>query len=63
VLDYNEVKRFYAEKLAQEITGRGRIESAFFHTLKMVYLEGVKDGEQAARHTDEVRDKIVGVEG
>lgn len=44
MLDYNEVKRFYAGKLAQDMEGTGRIESAFYHTMKMVYLKGVEDG-------------------
>lgn len=44
MLDYNEVKKFYAEKLAEDFDGTGRIESAFYHTMKMVYLKGVEDG-------------------
>lgn len=44
MLDYNEVKKFYADKLAQDLDGTGRIESAFYHTMKMVYLKGVEDG-------------------
>lgn len=45
MLDYNEVKRYYADKLAQDLGGNGRIESAFYHTMKMVYLKGVEDGQ------------------
>lgn len=47
MLDYNEVKKFYADKLAQDLDGTGRIESAFYHTMKMVYLKGVEDGQRA----------------
>lgn len=47
MLDYNEVKKFYANKLAQDLDGTGRIESAFYHTMKMVYLKGVEDGKRA----------------
>lgn len=43
MLDYNEVKKFYAQKLADDIAGGARVESAFFHTMKMVYLKGVED--------------------
>lgn len=46
MLDYNEVKRFYADKLAKDAAGDGRVESAFYHTMRMVYLKGVEDGEK-----------------
>ena len=45
MLDYTEVKRFYADKLATDFDGTGRVESAFYHTMKMVYLKGVEDGQ------------------
>jgi hypothetical protein len=63
MLDYSEVKKVFADKLANDSDGIGRFESAFYHTMKMVYLHGVEDGETAARHTDEARDRIVGVTG
>lgn len=44
MLDYNEAKRFFAEKLAADLEGKGRIESAAFHTVKWAYLRGVEDG-------------------
>ena len=46
MLDYLEVKRFYADKLRDDADGIGHVESAFFHTIKMAYLRGVADGEQ-----------------
>lgn len=49
MLDYNEVKRFYADKLAQDLDGMGRVESAFYHTMKMVYGQGVEDGQSVNR--------------
>lgn len=52
MLDYNEVKKFYADKLAQDLDGTGRIESAFYHTMKMVYLKGVEDGLRAVAEYD-----------
>lgn len=48
MLDYNEVKKFYAEKLQEDFNGTGRVESAFYHTMRMVYLKGVEDGAQGA---------------
>jgi hypothetical protein len=36
-LDYEQVKRYFAEKLASDFAGQGRFESAFYHTIKYVY--------------------------
>ena len=47
MLDYNEVKKFHAKKLAEDAEGDGRVESAFYHTMKMVYLKGVEDGQRS----------------
>ena len=47
MLDYLEVKRFYAEKLREDADGLGRVESAFYHTMKWVYLKGVEDGRES----------------
>ena len=46
-MDYNEVKKFHAKKLAEDAEGDGRVESAFYHTMKMVYLKGVEDGQRS----------------
>ena len=43
MLDYLAVKKFYAVKLAEDTAGDGRIESAFYHTVRMVYLKGVSE--------------------
>jgi hypothetical protein len=59
MLDYLEVKRFYAEKLRDDADGLGRVESAFFHTMKMAYLKGVEDGRESAR----VLEVVIGVKG
>lgn len=48
MLDYNLVKKFHANKLREDAEGDGRVESAFYHTMKMVYLKGVEDGERFA---------------
>ena len=44
-LDYTMVKRFFAEKLASDFAGHGRFESAFYHTVRMVFEAGLKAGE------------------
>ena len=43
-LDYDRVKAFFADKLASDFAGRGRFESAFFHTVQMCYEQGLRDG-------------------
>jgi hypothetical protein len=63
MLDYNVVKKFHAKKLAEDAEGDGRVESAFYHTMKMVYLKGVEDGEEAAKARPHgVTKGIVGIE-
>jgi hypothetical protein len=44
MLDYEVVKAFYFAKGASDCTGRGRFESAFFHTIQMVFEQGIKAG-------------------
>lgn len=36
-LDYELVKKTFADKLSQDFAGQGRFESAFYHTVKFVY--------------------------
>lgn len=49
MIDYErDVKAFFAEKLASDLIGKGRIESAAYHTAKHIYLKGVEDGMKAA---------------
>lgn len=45
-LDYNEIKKFFADKLSSDSDGIGRVESAFFHSIEKAYLKGVEDGEK-----------------
>lgn len=61
MLDYNDVKRFYADKLARDFDGTGRVESAFYHTMKMVYLKGVEDGKLQAEFKERGLGPIAGV--
>lgn len=56
MLDYLEVKRFHAKKLAEDAEGTGRVESAFYHTMRMVYLKGVEDGEKHRPEAIGIRD-------
>lgn len=44
MLDYLKVKQVFADKLAKDADGIGRFESAFYHTMKFVYEQGVTDG-------------------
>jgi hypothetical protein len=37
IVDYEAVKKFFADKLAADFAGQGRFESAFYHTIKMVH--------------------------
>lgn len=43
MLDYELVKKHFADKLAADFSGQGRFESAFYHTIKMVYQAGLND--------------------
>lgn len=36
-LDYDEAKRFFAEKMAADWFGHGRFESAVFHTAQHIW--------------------------
>jgi hypothetical protein len=63
MLNYSEVKKFYANKLASDFEGIGRVESAEYHTHKMVYLKGVEDGLAAAGLPDAEIQRIIGVVG
>lgn len=44
MLDYLDVKQFHAKKLAEDAEGGGRVESAFYHTTRFIYAQGVADG-------------------
>lgn len=61
MLDYNEVKRFQAKKLLEDLEGTGRVESAHYHTMKMVYDAGVRDGLAAAGLSPEEIRKVIGI--
>jgi len=44
MLDYEDCKRIYAEKIGADWQGRGRMESAFFRAVKYAYEKGLQDG-------------------
>jgi hypothetical protein len=44
MLDYDECKKIYAEKIASDWSGRGRMESAFFLAIRFAYEKGLQDG-------------------
>lgn len=41
--DYEEAKAFFLNKLTHDLEGRGRIESAFYHTARLIYQRGYED--------------------
>lgn len=43
MLDYDKVKRFFADKIANDWLGHGRFESAMFHTAEFIHEMGRKD--------------------
>lgn len=43
MMDYEAIKRFYAEKLIEDLQGHGRMESAFFHTCGFVFRMGMQE--------------------
>jgi hypothetical protein len=44
MFDYEAAKAFYFAKGANDYAGQGRFESAFYHTLRMVFEHGLKVG-------------------
>lgn len=48
LLDYDAVKKYYFSKGAGDCAGRGRFESAFFHTIRMVFEQGLNAGAKSA---------------
>lgn len=41
--DYHEAKEFFNDKLTKDLAGQGRMESALYHTAKMLYDAGCDD--------------------
>ena len=44
MLDYEDVKRVYVEKLYADRAGRGRMEAAFYAAIRYAYEQGLRDG-------------------
>ena len=61
MLDYNEVKKHFADKLAGDGDGMGRFESAFYRTIEMAYLKGVADGKESTLNPEPDQDDVVGI--
>jgi hypothetical protein len=40
MLDYEAAKDFFYTKLSMDRTGRGRMESAYYHTAQWIFLQG-----------------------
>ena len=57
MIDYEiDCKAVFAAKLHEDMAGKGRIESAAYHTARHIYLLGVRDGIEAARISGETPD-------
>lgn len=64
MLDYEtDVKAVFVAHLAASLSGRGRIESAGFHTAQHIYLKGVEDGLKAAWMDDAEVKRVIGLVG
>lgn len=59
MLDYEEAKRFYATKLAEDVEGHGRMESAFFHTIRYAYEKGLAEAPAKVDDVYEERNRCV----
>lgn len=45
MLDYEEVKKWFADKLSEDFKGIGRFESAFYWTVQKVFHKGVSEND------------------
>ena len=43
-LNYDDAKKYFADKIGADWFGKGRMESAFFHTAQWIYDQGHVDG-------------------
>lgn len=57
-LDYEAVKDFFYNKLSQDRQGRGRMESAIFHTVQHVYTIGCHRADEVATENARLLDRI-----
>lgn len=46
-LDYEQAKKFFNDKLTNDLEGKGRVESALYHTAMWIYEQGYKDNDSA----------------
>lgn len=44
MFNYEDAKKFFYDKLTDDLVGKGRMESALYHTAVMIYMKGVEDG-------------------
>lgn len=61
-LDYEAVKDFFYNKLSQDRQGRGRMESAIFHTVQHVYLLGCHRADEVAAENARLTERIRALE-
>ena len=48
-LDYEKVKEFFWSKLGSDMEGKGRMESAFYHTAQWIYHQGINEGRSQCK--------------
>lgn len=59
MLDYEYAKRFYATKLAEDVAGHGRMESALYHTVRYAYERGLAETPARCDDVYEERNRCV----
>lgn len=52
--DYEEAKDFYFDKLQADRTGKGRMESALFHTAQFIFDKGCHRQEALLQETEKL---------
>lgn len=57
-LNYEEVKDFFYEKLTHDRQGRGRLESAIFHTVVFVYQRGCAREDELLKEIERLEEKL-----
>lgn len=61
-LDYEAVKDFFFDKLEKDRKGRGRMESALYHTAQWIFLQGCQchaELLEELKKEREISDKLV----
>ena len=57
-LDYEMAKDVFHEKLTNDLHGRGRMESAFYHTAQWIFLQGCAERDALLARIAELEDEV-----